>query len=46
METIIMGYIGIAIRNIWGFFRDNGKENGSYYNGLYRDYIRIICTLL
>ena len=21
-----------------GFYRDNGKEDGNYYNGLYRDY--------
>ena len=25
-------------RVIWGFYRDNGgKENGNYYNGVYRD---------
>ena len=23
---------------IMGIYRDNGKENGNYYNGLYRDY--------
>ena len=37
METTIMGYMGI-IGYILGFYRDNGKENGNYYNGLYRDY--------
>ena len=35
METIIMGYIGI-IGYILGLYWDNGKENGNYYNGLYR----------
>ena len=24
---------------ILGLYRDNGKENGNYYNGLYRGYI-------
>ena len=24
---------------------DNGKENGKYYNGLYRDYIGVILEL-
>ena len=33
METTTMGYIGI----IQGLYRDNGKENGNYYNGLFRD---------
>ena len=37
METTIMGYIGI-IGYILGLYWDNGKENGNYYNGLYRDY--------
>ena len=23
----------------YGLYRDNGKENGNYYNGLYRGYI-------
>ena len=27
---------GLAI--LLGLYRDNGKENGNYYNGLYRDY--------
>ena len=27
-----------------GLYRDNGKENGNYYNGLYRDY-RVILGL-
>ena len=31
METTIMGYIGI-IGYILGFYRDNGKQNGNYYN--------------
>ena len=34
METTITDYIGI-IWIIWGLYRDNGKENGSCYNGLY-----------
>ena len=37
METTIMGYIGI-IGYILGYYWDNGRENGKYYNGLYRDY--------
>ena len=28
-----------------GYIGDNGKENGNYYNGLYRDYIGIIYGL-
>ena len=36
METVIMGYIGI-FSYILGLYRGNGKENGNYYNGLYRD---------
>ena len=37
METTIAcwGYI----RVILGLYGDNGKENGNYYNGLYRVYI-------
>ena len=27
---------------ILGLYRDNGKENGNYYNGLYRGYIGIM----
>ena len=30
MDATIMGYIGI-IGYIWGLYRENGKENGSYY---------------
>ena len=26
----------------WGLYWDNGKENGNYYNGLYRVYIGYI----
>ena len=37
METTIMGYLGI-VGYILGYYWDNGKENGNYYNGLYRDY--------
>ena len=35
---------GIALPPCLGFdgFRGNGKENGYYYNGLYRDYIGIM----
>ena len=29
-----MGYRGLLLGLYWG----NGKENGNYYNGLYRDY--------
>ena len=31
-------YIYICIRVSGGLYRDNGKENGNYYNGLYRIY--------
>ena len=37
MEATIMGYIEVIL----GLYRDNGKENGSYHNGLYRDYIGV-----
>ena len=33
LETTIMGHIGI-IGYILGIYRDNGKENGNYYNGV------------
>ena len=36
MATIIMGYIGVTK----GLYRDNGKEDGNYYNALYRDYYK------
>ena len=26
---------GLGFRDILGIYRDNGKENGNYYNGLY-----------
>ena len=29
---------------IEGIYRDNGKENGNYYNGLYKDYYNCILT--
>ena len=45
METTIMGYIGI-IGTILGLYWDNGKENGNYYNGLYRDYRDYIGVIL
>ena len=45
METTIMGYIGI-IGYILGLYWDNGKENGNYYNGLYRDYRGYIGVIL
>ena len=32
----VMGYKGI-IGFILGLYRDNGKEHGNYYNGLYVD---------
>ena len=32
METTIIGYIGLYR----DYYRDNGKENGNYYNRLYR----------
>ena len=43
METTVMGYI---IQGFRGYtetmgYRDNGKESGNYYNGLYRDNIRV-----
>ena len=31
METVAIFYLDF----IGGFYRDNGKENGHYYNGLY-----------
>ena len=31
-KGIYRGYIGI-IGVYWGFYRDNGKENGNYYLG-------------
>ena len=37
METTIMGLTG-TIRYILGLYRDNGREIGSYYNGLCKDY--------
>ena len=37
METTILGYIGI-LGYILGLYRDNGKENGNYYIGLYWDH--------
>ena len=30
METTMMGYLGI-IGNTLGLYRDEGKQNGSYY---------------
>ena len=30
------------MRGILGLYRDNGKENGNYYNGLYRFYRLIL----
>ena len=41
METTLLGYIGTTIGisgYILEFYRENGKENGTYYNGLHRDY--------
>ena len=35
METTIMDYIGVIL----GLYWDNRKENGNYYDGLYRGYI-------
>ena len=35
METTTMGFTGYIL----GLYWDNGKENGNYYNGLYRIYI-------
>ena len=37
MENQMEGYIGIIL----GLYRDNGKENGNYYNGLYRGYMGV-----
>ena len=33
------------IRGLLGLYRDNGKENGNYYNALHRDYIGYILGL-
>ena len=35
-------YIGVIL----GLYWDNGKENGNYYNGLYRDYKVYIGVIL
>ena len=40
-----MGCIRI-IGTILGLYWDNGKENGNYYNGLYRDYRDYIGVIL
>ena len=41
METTIVywGSMGdkVILGLYWGSMGDNGKENGNYYNGLYRD---------
>ena len=36
------GYIGVY-RVLWRLYRDNGKENLNYKNGLYRDYYKDPC---
>ena len=44
-----MGYIGIIgdILGLYlGLYWDNGKENGNYYNGSYRDYRVYIGAIL
>ena len=38
MESTIMG----CIRYILGLYWDNGKENGKYYNGIYKVYFGVI----
>ena len=35
----------LAIGVIFGLYWDNGKENGNYYNGLYRSYMGLILGL-
>ena len=35
----------VYLRVVLGLYRDNGKENGNYYNGLYRDCIGYILGL-
>ena len=40
METTIIYWV------IFGLYRDNGKENGNYYYGLYRDYVRYIWGIM
>ena len=35
----IMVTIRVTLGLYWGSMGDNGKENGNYYNGLYRGYI-------
>ena len=39
------GYTGI-LGYVLGLYRDNGKENGSYYLGLYRGYMGILGYIL
>ena len=34
--------VQVLIRDILGLYKDNGKEHGNYYNGLYRVYIGVI----
>ena len=35
--VFILGFnIGFILGFIWGLYWDNGKENGNYYNRLYR----------
>ena len=38
MATTMMGYIGIIRVHKGGVYKDHGKENGDYNDGLYRDY--------
>ena len=38
----ILGLYGLGFR----VYRGNGKENGNYYNGFYRDYMGIIGFIL
>ena len=28
-----------------GLYRDNGKEHGSYFSGLYKDFYSLLCTV-
>ena len=42
LQGLCRDYIGI-IGYILGLYKDNGREHGNYYNGLYKDYYHDPC---
>ena len=36
ISWLYRGCIGVMLVLHWGFIGNNGKQNGNYYNGLYR----------